>query len=59
MKLQPMNDNGSNVFLTGAILLANFDVSGLTDYALKALVGGAIWMAFRLIADYFSTKIKK
>ena len=33
-------------FLTGAILFANLDYSGLADYALKAVVGSAIWMAF-------------
>jgi hypothetical protein len=59
MKPQTPNDNGSNMFLTGAILLANFDYIGLTDYALKAVVGGVIWMTFRLATDYLSNKIKK
>lgn len=59
MKSHTANDSGSNMFLTGAILLANFDYSGLTDYALKAIVGGAIWMTFRLATDYLSNKIKK
>jgi hypothetical protein len=59
MKLQPTNDSGSNVILTGAILLANFDFNGLSDYALKAVIGGAIWMTFRLASDYLSSKIKK
>ena len=47
------------MFLTGAILLANFDINGLTDYALKAVIGGAIWMTFRIASDYISSKIKK
>jgi hypothetical protein len=59
MKLQTNNDSASNTFLTGAILLANFDFNGLTDYAIKAVIGGAIWMTFRLTADYLSSKIKK
>ena len=59
MKPQTPTDSGSNMFLTGAILLANFDINGLTDYALKAVIGGAIWMTFRIASDYISSKIKK
>lgn len=59
MKHQTPTDSGSGMFLTGAILFANFDFHGLTDYALKAVIGGAIWMTFRLASDYLSTKIKK
>jgi hypothetical protein len=50
---------GSNVLLTGVILLANVDFAGLTDYALKAVIGGGIWLAFKLASDYLETKIKK
>lgn len=57
MKLENQN-NGSSTFLTGAILLANFDYSGMMDYAIKAAIGGAIWMTFRLTADYISMKLK-
>lgn len=52
-------DSGSNMFLTGTILLANLDYSGLADYALKALVGGVIWMAFRIGGDFISERLKK
>jgi len=31
----------------------------LTDYAVKAIVGGAIWMAFKVGAEYISEKLKK
>ena len=51
--------NDSNIFLTGTILLANLDYSGLADYALKALVGGLIWMAFKVGGDYISERLKK
>jgi hypothetical protein len=57
MEAQKTHDN-SSIFLTGAILLANLDYSGLLDYALKALIGGAIWMGFKLTSDYFSRKFK-
>lgn len=49
-------DSLSNHFLTGAILFANLDYSGLSAYAVKAIIGGAIWMAFKLAGDYISYK---
>jgi hypothetical protein len=52
-------DSSSNMFLTGTILLANLDYSGLADYAVKALVGGVIWMAFKVGGDYISERLKK
>ena len=56
---QSSTDSSSNMFLTGTILLANLDYSGLADYAVKALVGGVIWMAFRIGGDYISERFKK
>jgi hypothetical protein len=58
METKAMHDNNpySNLFLTGAIFLANVDVSGLTDYAIKATVGGAIWLGYKLMADYIDRK---
>jgi len=50
-------DSLSNHFLTGAILFANLDYSGLSAYAVKAAIGGAIWMAFKLAGDVISFKI--
>ena len=49
-------NTGSSVFLTGCILLANLDFSGLLDYAVKATIGGAIWLAFKMTADYVERK---
>ncbi len=56
---QSSSDSSSNMFLTGTILLANLDYSGLADYAVKALVGGVIWMAFKVAGDYISERLKK
>ncbi|MDP3557679.1 MAG: hypothetical protein Q8T03_09915 [Bacteroidota bacterium] len=56
---QSSTDSSSNMFLTGTILLANLDYSGLADYAVKALVGGVIWMTFRIAGDYISERFKK
>ncbi len=50
-------DTTSHSFLTGAILFANIDPSGLPDYAVKAAIGGAIWMIFKLAGDYISYKL--
>ena len=50
-------DSTSQTFLTGAILFANLDYSGLGGYAIKAAIGGAIWMFFKLAGDYISAKI--
>lgn len=55
---QTQSDNNSNIFLTGTILFANMDFGGLAEYALKAIIGAAIWMGFKLTADYLSEKIK-
>ena len=46
----------SSIFLTGCILLANMDVAGLLDYAFKAAIGGAIWLGYKLTADYIDRK---
>ena len=56
---QHNNDSNSNLFLTGSILLANLDYSGLMDYAVKAMIGGVIWMAFKIAGDWISNKVTK
>jgi hypothetical protein len=35
------------------------DYSGLADYALKAVIGGVIWMVFKVASDYLSERINK
>ena len=49
----------NNVMLTGIILLANTDVTGLVNYSVKALVGGAIWLGYKIIADTIDRKKNK
>lgn len=48
----------SNVLLTGTILLANVDVNGLVDYGLKAFLGGAVWLGYKLTAEYLERRRK-
>lgn len=64
LKMEPKHipatgsDSTSSIFLTGAILFANLDYGSLGEYALKAAIGGAIWMAFKVTSDYISERIK-
>lgn len=48
----------SNLFLTGAILLANLDFTSIEEYAIKAAIGGVIWMVFKVAGDYLHKKLK-
>ena len=52
------SDSTSNLYLTGIILLANLDYSGFAIYTLKAIVGGVIWMIFKVASDYISERLK-
>lgn len=54
-----LDKSASNIFLTGCILAANLDFSGLFDYAVKAIVGGAIWLAYKVVADHLSERKKQ
>lgn len=55
----PIGDTTStNMVLTGAVLMANFNDPTLTEYAVKAILGSVIWMAFKLATDFFSERIK-
>jgi hypothetical protein len=48
----------SNVLLTGTILLAQVDMNGLLDYCLKAAIGGAVWLVYKIVADQIEKKRK-
>ncbi len=56
----PIGDTTSstNMVLTGAVLMANFNDPTLTEYAVKAILGSVIWMGFKLATDFFSERIK-
>ncbi len=51
-------NTSSSILLTGIVFLANLDFVGLLDYALKAGIGGAIWLGYKLTADYLERKRK-
>lgn len=59
MKTQALHtdSNTSQTFLTGAILFANIDYSGFGGYAIRAAIGGLIWMVFKLAGDYLSHRM--
>ena len=58
--------NGGNqqsnvsVFLLGVVLnlMAAIDYAGLLDYGLKAVLGGLIWLGFKLLGEYVSKRIQ-
>jgi hypothetical protein len=52
-------DTASNVFLTGSIFLANLDFTGLMDYAIKAVIGGFMWLLFKMVADHLEHRRSK
>ena len=52
------HSTSSNIFLTGVMLFANMDFSGFMDYAVKALIGGGIWLGYKWTADYIDRKRK-
>jgi hypothetical protein len=52
------SDNFSSMVLYGTFMLSNIDYVGILDYSLKAIIGGVVWFGLKLIAEYYSTKIK-
>lgn len=56
MDTKHSDSTGSNMLLTGCIFLANIDLTGVVDYAVKAVIGGGIWLGFKMAADYIERK---
>lgn len=54
-----VQENISGMFLYLVILFANIDYVGVLDYCLKALLGGAIWFVYKIIAEYYLLKVRK
>ncbi|HSZ71415.1 MAG TPA: hypothetical protein VK750_01985 [Cytophagaceae bacterium] len=53
------SDSNTTIFLLGAILnlLASTEWGDLIDYSIKALIGGVIWLIFKVISNYLSHKL--
>jgi len=51
--------SSSNMLLTGCVFLANLDFTGLLDYAVKALIGGGIWLGYKMTSDYMERNRNK
>lgn len=58
MKPTISSADSSGMLLTGTVFLANFDYSGFADYAIKAAIGGVVWMCFKLSTDYISLRMR-
>ena len=54
-----VSENLNSVFLYLLIQFATIDFNGVLDYAIKAIIGSAVWFSFRLLGDYFSRKLKQ
>ena len=39
--------------------MANMNLIELFDYTIKAVIGGAIWLGFKVAANYISKKKEK
>jgi hypothetical protein len=56
MKTDTANGYFNNLLIPGTILLANIDVSGLLVYGIKAAIGGAIWLGFKVAGDWLEQR---
>lgn len=52
-----ISDTTSQTYLAGTILFAHIDYADYNGYAVKAAIGGLIWMVFKLAGDYLSNKL--
>lgn len=43
----------NSTFLYLFILFADLDYASITDYTVKAVIGGAIWFAFKVASDFY------
>ncbi|HVD99538.1 MAG TPA: hypothetical protein VNB90_15120 [Cytophagaceae bacterium] len=50
-----------SIFLLGVVLnlMAAVDYASLMDYGLKAILGGMIWLGFKLLGEHISRKFQK
>jgi hypothetical protein len=55
------SDSNTTVFLLGAVLniLASTEWTSLLDYTIKAIIGGIVWLIFKVISNYISHKFIK
>ena len=58
MKGESLQPQFANVLLTCTILLAQIDLHGLFEYALKACIGGAIWLGYKMVSDHLDRRRK-
>lgn len=59
MKNGTGEDKTSAIYLAANVMLANIENGGLADYALKAAIGGAIWLVFKIVGELLTDKFKR
>ena len=54
----PYSSN-STIFILGALInsLALSEMNDLVEYGTKAVLGGCIWLVFKVLSDYISERI--
>lgn len=53
-------DSALIVFIFGAVfnVLANNAPDTFMDYGLKAIIGGIVWLVFKVLSDFIASKFK-
>lgn len=51
-------ENFSSLMLYGTFMFTNLDYVGILDYVIKAVLGGLVWFGLKLIADYFTVRLR-
>jgi hypothetical protein len=46
-----MNNTRNNMLLTASVLMVQAGSEALTDYIMRAMVGGAVWLLYKLLAE--------
>jgi hypothetical protein len=60
MQLKPqLTEVGSSIYLTASIMLASIDYSSVVEYAIKALIGGVIWVGVKISGEMVIEKLKR
>lgn len=60
MQHHPFDDGNLSVFFFGAIfsIIADLDTPDIKQYAVKAFLGGLVWLVFKLVSDLLTHHLK-
>lgn len=55
---QKAKRSNHGMLLTASVLMLQTQAETLADYLIKAIIGGAVWLLFKLIADRIAARTK-